>query len=393
MAENDELEPAKAEEKQRRCWNMVLSNSVALKEQKLQWPPLWSIFQRIFTADSMSKLWIPKDMLRDERFLCAHGCACLVRLNWFPTVSEKYSGLFAKGSVEGVMRLSSAIEPPAEYSKSSWFSMPTLWAMGEKVRNAVLFPTVAIKVFRDGERLSGNLLFMGSKVGQREKSFFAHSVSTEGTEKINVAMRPILSQFKSYSKYPISSGISNFAFVGGDQPRFPWALFLVPRVISGGVSSIASDMDRNEEMPAFLKELLLVQPGTMLYDIFACPTPAAAARSELIERIGFITTLSEMKLSTTSIAKCPFSKNSAFNKAKVSSDCPSLASKGRLFFQHQKKEEDYDYHPEWISELEIKCSVRNSNGKKVTGTVGYLSGRKLFERLVATGKFIDLEKL
>jgi len=388
MPEQEEPDSKNAIDKHKRCWNSVLANSDAVTEKKLQWPPISSIFNQVFTADAMAKLFVQTDLSSDEPLLCAHGCACKVRLDWFPGVSERYTGLFAKGSIEGIMRLASAIERPSNWIKGSSLSMPLLWAMGKKLKNAVLFPTVAIKVFREGDRPSGNLLFMGSKVGQREESFFAHGVATKCTEKINMVLRPIMSQFRYYSKYPLSSGISNFAAVDVGKPRFPWALCLVPRLPSGGVSSATPDEFRNGTMPAFLKELLSVKPGTVLYDIFACPSPAAAPITEMIERIGYITTLSQMKVSSTSCGGCPFSQG-----AKVSSYGTSSASKGRLFFQHQKKEEDYAYHPEWIPQLQTKCTVRNSDGKDITGTVGHLCGWKLFKRHVATGKFVDLESM
>ena len=53
------------------------------------------------------------------------------------------------------------MKPPA--AESNPFGKYFLQATGGKLKHAVLFPMVAIKAFREGQR-SGNLLFAGPKI-------------------------------------------------------------------------------------------------------------------------------------------------------------------------------------------------------------------------------------
>ena len=53
------------------------------------------------------------------------------------------------------------MKPPA--AESNPFGKYFLQVTGGKLKHAVLFPMVAIKAFREGQR-SGNLLFAGPKI-------------------------------------------------------------------------------------------------------------------------------------------------------------------------------------------------------------------------------------
>ena len=75
---------------------------------------------------------------------------------------------FGGDAVDGLLRLSSAIEP---VNLSSWNPMSI--AIGS-VSKSKLFPCGAFKSFRGAGIHSGNLLFAGRKVGQQEEEFFAH---------------------------------------------------------------------------------------------------------------------------------------------------------------------------------------------------------------------------
>ena len=89
-----------------------------------------------------------------------------------PCVQQRYTGLFA-GAEAGMVRLSSAIEPPAA-GVTSVMGRMMLRTLGSKLREAQIFPCVALKVFRGAGSPSGNLLFGGCKTGQAELNFFAH---------------------------------------------------------------------------------------------------------------------------------------------------------------------------------------------------------------------------
>ena len=52
--------------------------------------------------------------------------------------------------------------------------------------------------------LSGNLLFGGSKVGQRESDYFSHCQCTSMTERMPRLIKPFVKKFWEYSDYPVS---------------------------------------------------------------------------------------------------------------------------------------------------------------------------------------------
>lgn len=109
------------------------------------------------------------------RTLCPVGTRCTVKIEWFGEGEgggNGYSGLFKRAD-HGVIRLSSSIKPPA-MGATGLASKALLYAMGRKLREAKLFPFVALKLFRGSAAPTGNVLFAGCKTGQPESNFFAH---------------------------------------------------------------------------------------------------------------------------------------------------------------------------------------------------------------------------
>mmetsp|Transcript_36996 Transcript_36996/g.89892 ORF Transcript_36996/g.89892 Transcript_36996/m.89892 type:complete len:245 (+) Transcript_36996:383-1117(+) len=223
--------------------------------------------------------------------------------------------------------------------------------LGKRLASAKLFPAVAIKLFRGNRIESGNILFLGCKVGQEEEDFFAHCLCTQITSSMPATLKPILKLFKKYSATPLLLGNSNLCAFDMDGEmsndfNFPFCLTLRPRVENGA---------------RFLDEVLDIPAGTHLYDLFASPDPLSVADGRKLQRIGRIVTTSEM--------------------------IPSIPSDG-LFFRHQKKDEDFQFKPHWKSELQTKVTLRT--GRK--GTVASVAGWKLFEHQIADGGYIDFEE-
>lgn len=102
--------------------------------------------------------------------------------------------------------------------------------------------------------------------------------------------------------------------------------------------------------------------GTVLYDLFACRNPESVPFPNLLERIGTISTTSNM---------VPSGPN----------DC--------LFFRHQRKEEDYELRPEWKESIKVQIAL---DGGKTVGTAARLAGWELFEEHIAKGTYQDFEK-
>lgn len=145
-------------------------------------------------ADYHHTLTCPFDLLKQNndsegKSLCPHGAICCARMELFEIPAsfdgKGYTGLLTPGTVleNCLLRLSSAMKPPNEAIQSKW-ARGILYATGQKLRNAKLFPCAAIKVFRENGRPSGNLLFGGSKIGQREIDYFTHCQCTTMTERM-----------------------------------------------------------------------------------------------------------------------------------------------------------------------------------------------------------------
>ena len=226
--------------------------------------------------------------LSEARSLCPNGAVAKCKLEVF--AGSPYTGVFGSGAEHCIVRLSTAIKPPdalgAELhpeayaaSFASYLSQKMKRAViGGQLQDAQLFPCVAIKALRDGPGVpSANILLAGSKTGQTESDFFEHCVCTNLTQKVSMALRPVVNAFHAWSEHPLSLGLSECAAVDANGQRvsdhelkFPYCLVLrpVPGVLGAPVASVGRAFD------TFLDDLLTGVPaGTALYDIFACPSP------------------------------------------------------------------------------------------------------------------------
>jgi hypothetical protein len=333
-------------------------------------------------ADYNHTLSCPFDVVKSQaetsgcsKTICPHGAVCRAKLELFPLPDNyegtPYTGLLQPGTVSEhcILRLSSAMRPPNMEITSSW-ARPLLYACGEKLRNAKIFPVAALKVFRQDVR-SGNLLFGGSKIGQREADYFAHCMATSMTERMPRLVKPFVKKFWRYSDHPLSLGTSDFCTNQSDgsvtetEVNFPFAVILRPCTHrnSATASTPASSKDAfADSFDAFLDDTLMTPVGTCLFDVFACPDPLDVPDPSKLQRIGRITTTSKMIQS---------------------------APNDGLFFRHQKKEEDYDLRPSWREALKAQASL---DGGKVKGTIGQLAGWKLFEEHINQETYENFER-
>ena len=374
----------------------------------------------VVKADYNEILKCPMDTLsrEDGKTLSPHGVVCKARLELFPiddaaNPSSPYTGILAPGTKwdHCLLRLSSAMQPPDQAIKSTW-ARTILYTTGEKIRTAQLFPCSALKVFPNESSTSRNVLFGGSKVGQRETDFFAHCQCTSMTERMPSAVKPFVRKFWEYSKWPLSLGISDFCKPlhrqddEADEINFPFALILKPRIRSepaspdpveanddGGSadeadglsgassgkrktfswsSSMSFGSRRDSSSASFGSEvnsfdsfldfsLNNVPAETHLFDVYACPNPNDVADASKLQRIGKIVTTSTFIQSTPDDG---------------------------LFFKHQAKEEDYALRPDWPEALAQPVTLDKGN---VKGTIGTLVGWKLFEQQIAKGEYMDFE--
>jgi hypothetical protein len=392
------------EEQQQRVWNDLLAHncpeeadanlSQATQESLRQWPTYDHVISEMSAADYNHTLTCPFDVVKSQaetsgcsKTICPHGAVCRAKLELFPLPDNyegtPYTGLLQPGTVSEhcILRLSSAMRPPNMEITSSW-ARPLLYACGEKLRNAKIFPVAALKVFRQDVR-SGNLLFGGSKIGQREADYFAHCMATSMTERMPRLVKPFVKKFWRYSDHPLSLGTSDFCTnqscdgsVPETEVNFPFAVILRPCTHrnSTATSTASAEPTRTsssnsssndafaDSFDAFLDDALTTPAGTVLFDVFACPDPLNVPDPSKLQRIGRITTTSKMMQS---------------------------APNDGLFFRHQKKEEDYDLRPSWREALKAQVSL---DAGKVKGTIGQLAGWKLFEEHINQETYENFER-
>lgn len=356
-----------AEQQLFHVWSKLQKRNESTAEEAKEWPSYDILMKDIHGADYNHTLTCPFDFGKENssKSLCPHGVICCAKVHIFERAEgTMYTGLLQPGKKldNCMIRLSSAIRPPSQDIKSTW-ARALLYATGEKIRNAKLFPCAGLKIFRRGIR-SGNLLFSGSKVGQREADYFAHCQATSMTEQMPRAIKPFVRKFWQYSDYPLSLGVSDFCEfdeegVAHSETVFPFAVILRPRVKLETHENREADDD---SFDTFLERTLAIPEGTHLFDIFTCEDPNHVSDPMKLQRIGTITTSS------------PFIRSSP---------------RDGIFFRHQKKEEDYDLKPEWKQALQNEVSIDDGRTK---GTIGKLAGWKLFEQQIAKGVFQDFEK-
>ena len=160
-------------------------------ERAREWPSYDSVISDITQADYSDHLQCPHDLRvigsnRGGKTICPHGVICRAKVELFnqPSMQQSpgdapYTGLLTPGRTleHCIVRLSSAMRPPNDVVKNP-VAKAVLHAAGTKLRRANLFPCCAIKSFRGNGVPSGNLLFMGSKVGQPEMNYFEHCQCT-----------------------------------------------------------------------------------------------------------------------------------------------------------------------------------------------------------------------
>ena len=393
--------PESAKEKLEHVWTHVSKKGGEVKSSLPSDPPSWpsynDVFKDIRKSDYGEMLTCPMDIQTSRKRpkqICAQGIVCCAKLELFgfPNQTGKfkgrpYSGLLSPGTTAEhcLLRFSSALQPMNTETKngkkrSNGNRTMAKMMFGQKLADAKLFPAVAMKLFRSTpERESSNILFLGCKVGQTEDDFFAHCLCTQLTSRMPATLKPILRIFQKYSQYPLALGLSSLCLYDKDGTmcddlNFPFCLTLKPcyqkwqndQDNDGDDDDDDHDDHDNEEGTpgtscfSFLGDIRKIPVGTVLYDLYASPTPLSVADPTKLQRIGRIVSTSEMANS-------------------VPDD--------KLFFRHQKKDEDFQLRPHWIDDLSTPVVLRD--GTK--GTSQTLAGWELFEDQIKTGDYVDFE--
>jgi hypothetical protein len=329
-----------------------------------QWPSVYSVFRAITDGDGYEEILRSRDDFREkEKQLCAVGMVALAEIEWaFDRRATGWTGLFAQPTTGvGILRCSAATEPPFARGSGMLRLLPSALraslglGAGQHLREASLFPCVALKFARSGSTPSANLLFAGRKVGQKEELFFASCLATAVTEKVTTMLAPFLQVLRRHSTYPTHLGVSDVAAAGSDGEwvdaalrRFPWCLALVPTA----EAREAAGRSCAEGPAAFLEQLDGLEVGTPLYDVFAAAMPEACDEAYAIDQQKGLLHVGRLVL------RSPFVRS---------------AADAELAFWHQLKEEDYALRPEWAAAHKTRCKT---------------AGAGLFARLVADGRYV-----
>jgi len=246
-----------------------------------------------------------------EKNIHTIGAVCDIEFN---VGSSAYTGLFGRGSHKGFVRLGTATEPDEEG----------------------ITPGVGFKFPRSGVP-SGDFVAMHNTDGGQSWNFFASNMSNH----ISPAKGPKILLAKKFEDATICSpqvGISHLAMY--DQlgkaftPKFPYKLFLVPKV-----STSLSTRTVAEYIEAFEK----LSVGSTLFDVWACGKPIVdremEAAGSLERNCGSPSFLGSMKLTN----RCSASDYGDRN----------------LHIRHQLIEEDWQLEPSFLEGAQAACGRSN----------------------------------
>lgn len=245
------------------------------------------------------------DTFPAERTKYIHSVGVTGGISFISSGDHQYAGLF-QGAEHGVVRFSSAKEP----------------ASGDGFT-----PGMGVKFLRDG-RKSANFVSMWTLDGQpcEERNFFQHDWSNHVDLTDNFGLKLISQKFWQASRCPIKVGLSDMASDADDVPAargsFPFQLVFKP--------VISSDCDCTN-YDSCLMNLANIPVGTKMFDVEALAYPDAAA-----QRIGEITL------------------TSALQRSRWGDEV--------LFFQHQRMEDDFAIHSEWLDVLDLPTDCGMSCG-------------------------------
>ena len=367
------------------------NNASSLKKEAKaprNWPTYDQVSAHVLVADYQESLTSGADQhpvaSNSTKLLCPHGVVCQAKLEFFEAPDQsyhkKYTGLLTPGTTveHCLLRLSSALRP-VDHGGGAWAKALARRTFGAKLSASQILPAAALKCFRHNHA-SGNVLLMGSKVGQPSRNIFEHALCTAVTEKIPALGLPFLRRFSRYSKYPLSLGLSELCqydasgqAANAQEHNFPFALCLQPvvqwptRDNHGKAQQSSHDDDSDDDRPfdAFIDDVPQHVPaGTHLFDIYAAPTPESVGASHHLQRIGKV------------VSTSPFVYSSPTDG---------------LTFRHQVKEDDLQLQPTWEDRMHSHIIQYPSDGTR--GTVAKMTGWQILEEhIMERGDYVDFEQ-
>ena len=214
-----------------------------------------------------------------------------------------YSGMFKSGESHGFIRMGSAT--------------PIGYLLG-------VTPGIGIKFLRSGVK-SANFVALNqlAKMDDNRHNFFAVPLRNHLPEDVPIPLIAVALKFCQASKCISKVGLSDVCKY--DQDGNEAANLVFPFMVTFEPTGEVTFTDDYLELPEFMAQWDTIQPGTNLYTLKAHSSPEDTEGTVL----GQVTTTD----------KC------------VSSNFGDT----RMFFQHQRIEEDKELRPEWAAEYDAKC--------------------------------------
>lgn len=291
LKDDDDFASLSSSKKMQQLWAKVTSNSRS--------GPLLSklgTLKEILTVSMISTFDNVRETMAAGRQKVIHGNGVVLQFDFDVQGDSPYSGMLAPGTHRGLMRLGSAMTP-----------------------DSMTFPGIAIKFLRSGIHSANTVALRQNGDQSGQIHFFEEPLSN------HVAPPPMLEKlgkFNQASGCRAMTGISDFCSYSQNGQRvsslnFPYELqFEAPDPMRFAVN--ASAVDKNREL---LNKLASIPSGTHLYWVNAKATP-----SSRFVRVG--------KMVTSSVATA------------------SMFGDTQLHFRHQRMEEDFAKHPEWVSQVD-----------------------------------------
>eukprot|EP00929_Paragymnodinium_shiwhaense_P112359 TRINITY_DN80618_c0_g1_i1.p1 TRINITY_DN80618_c0_g1~~TRINITY_DN80618_c0_g1_i1.p1 ORF type:complete len:551 (+),score=106.79 TRINITY_DN80618_c0_g1_i1:82-1734(+) len=245
------------------------------------------------------------DVFTHARFKYIHSVGVTAGFKFESNGNHKYSGVF-QGHEHGILRLSSAKQP-------LWPSTPGILPR--------FTPGVGIKFLRDG-RPSANFFAMPGLDGQpcTESNFFSKDFSNHLPNTDDLALGLLASKFWQASNCPLMVGLSDLASMGADGSKAAAGSFPYQLILKTKVKVPCSCWNYKQRC---LNAISRLNVGTALWEVYAIDKPGGEAQP-----------IGQMVLTTQ----------------------PTTSKFGdeRLFFKHQRMEEDFQVNEQWLDAMPDK---------------------------------------
>ena len=290
-------------------WSMCESNNQVADQR-------WAEIPTLFTQNMNTSFQGGRDEMPRGRFKINHSQGVVAKVSWEDQGNHSYTGLYDGGSDLGLIRLSEGN-----------FLLP-----GDETPG--LTPTLAVKFLRDGMD-SVNLLANTSFEPIDSFNFFAADFRSHIPSFRDQCLEDTIERkFIEATREIGALGLSEFArFNTNGQPasglNFPFNLWFEPNQDLRDLWPENRQFDATGREIPFYEQLQQIPIDSVLFEVWAQDIPNDPRR----------------------LGRPPLVQHIANIRA-TSDTITSLFGDERLFFQHERKRDDFDLRPEWRNYVE-----------------------------------------